>query len=166
MGSFLFFSLLLNVFLASYCVLLWCAFLKSEEFSSSAHDAFIRMRDLYDAQRRKQPTWAGAKRRLAPTSNVIAGPGYDGPGVYVIRCLSRYKIGQSRNVTKRLRSFGTSIPFAWSVYTIIPTAHPEALEAHFHEVLASYRVQGEWFDFGDDLAPLTIVMDRVREEAA
>jgi len=146
--------------------MLWRLFVDAEGFSTQAHNAFMRMRDLYDAQCRKEPSWAGRKRKAIPASNVIPGPGYDGPGIYVIRCQSRYKIGQSRNITKRVRSYGTAIPFEWSTYAIIPTTQPEALEAHFHEELAAYRVQGEWFEFGDNPAPLHVVIDLVRKEAA
>jgi hypothetical protein len=162
----LFMSIVLNLILIFFCGFFWLLFSDAAKCSSTAHDAFCKMRDLYDAQRRKEPSWAGAKRKAIPASNVIPGPGYDGPGVYVIRCQSRYKIGQSRNITKRVRSYGTAIPFDWSVYAIIPTAHPEALEAHFHEELAAYRVQGEWFELGDDPAPLNAAVDRVRNEAA
>jgi hypothetical protein len=166
MDFILFMSVVSNLILLFFCGFFWRLFADAANCSSTAHDAFLKMRDLYDAQRRKEPSWAGTKRKAIPASNVIPGPGYDGPGVYIIQCQTRYKIGQSRNITKRLRSYGTAIPFPWKVYAIIPTAHPEALEAHFHETLAAYRVQGEWFEFGDSTGPLDSEMDRVREEAA
>jgi hypothetical protein len=134
--------------------------------ADSAQEHFEQLRNLYDKHFRQAKAVAAKRRRTPGPRNLVAGPGYDGPGVYILHCQGRHKIGHSSNITKRLRSYGTAIPFSWEVYALIPARQPEALEAEFHERLAVYRVQGEWFDFGSDLTPLNALIAEMRQEEA
>lgn len=73
--------------------------------------------------------------------------------VYLIRAAQFYKIGQSVNPEKRLKSIQTGCPIRCSYLGCIPT--PRHIDAdHFEKVLHSEfavcRTYGEWFELSED----------------
>lgn len=97
-----------------------------------------------------------APERLIPVE-VIGEPTSAPRGgfVYVLKSAYGYKIGRTRSMPNRMRTFGVQLPF---LYTIEMCAwfddHYEA-ESSFHRMFADKRINGEWFDVSeDDLAAI------------
>jgi len=65
--------------------------------------------------------------------------------VYILRAGPYYKIGQSKNVAKRIKQISPKMPFKVSLLYKIYTADRYALEDKLHARYEEYRVNGEWF---------------------
>jgi hypothetical protein len=63
--------------------------------------------------------------------------------VYFIICQDRIKIGQTKNLRKRISSIRTGNPFDMSF--ILALESLPSLEPALHDRFAEYRVTGEWF---------------------
>jgi len=57
-----------------------------------------------------------------------------------------YKIGQSIRPEERIRTIGVKLPYALKVNHVIPTDDMEITECILHDMFATKRVGGEWFE--------------------
>ena len=64
---------------------------------------------------------------------------------------SNYKIGISKNVSKRLESLQTSSPEKLELLFKHPTTESREIEKSLHNLFKYYRIRenGEWFKFDD-----------------
>jgi hypothetical protein len=76
-----------------------------------------------------------------PRSEPIAQPGY----IYLVGGNSVYKIGKSKEIPSRLRSF-LQLPFKTRLIHTIPTSDMVWAENYLHRAFAHCRLNGEWFD--------------------
>lgn len=76
----------------------------------------------------------------------IAVPGT----LYIVRGYDCYKIGIAKDVTKRLRTLNTALPFRLELIHAIDTDDAPLLERRLHRVYraAGKHVNGEWFTLG------------------
>lgn len=65
------------------------------------------------------------------------------PFVYLIEHENKYKIGFSRDINKRMKSFNTSHAIPCKIIGIAPGDLP--LEGALHNKFKDYRLNGEWF---------------------
>ena len=75
-------------------------------------------------------------------------------GVYFIHTpelgdKSRFKIGWSKNIPKRLKELQTGNGFELKLYKCIST-NDRTLETTIHQSLSLYRKQGEWFELSEE----------------
>jgi hypothetical protein len=75
-----------------------------------------------------------------PTSGVNAGV------VYVLKSAYGYKVGRTRNVPARMRAFGVHLPIIYTIPLCAWFADCHQAEKRYHEIFASKRINGEWFD--------------------
>lgn len=75
-----------------------------------------------------------------PTSGLLAGV------VYVLKSAYGYKIGRTRSIPDRMRTFGVQLPFMYSIPFCVWFDDCHAAERRFHDTFASKRINGEWFD--------------------
>lgn len=72
------------------------------------------------------------------------------PGtVYILRAgqTNHWKVGFTRaSVTQRRNALQVGCPFPLEVFSTIASGDVRRLESRFHEHLAAYRSQGEWFE--------------------
>lgn len=76
-----------------------------------------------------------------PRTERYARPGY----IYLVGGGNNYKIGKSKDVPSRLRSF-LQLPFKTRLIHTIPTSDMVWAENYLHRVFAHCRLNGEWFD--------------------
>ena len=69
------------------------------------------------------------------------------PGLYVINIVGSetYKIGFTKNLTARLQTFRTGLPFPIRLKFYVMTQHYEQLEKDIHKLLVLNLIRGEWF---------------------
>lgn len=89
-------------------------------------------------------------RRIASFARVATGKQsfrslHDRPGVYVLACEERYKIGCSSKVRNRVHTIQTCNPFPIVVACVFYTEDYEQLEHRLHARFAMKRVSREWF---------------------
>ncbi len=77
-----------------------------------------------------------------PASN--ARPG-DSGAVYLLRCGSRFKIGCSVAIKKRVRAIQNTLPEPAALVHAIKTDDPLGIERYWHRRFADKRLHGEWF---------------------
>ena len=74
-----------------------------------------------------------------------------GPGVYFVKSVSGHtKIGRSRNIADRIKTFGVKLPFEVKIFHFISTSRCIELEKYFHSRYRDNRINGEWFELSDD----------------
>ena len=78
-----------------------------------------------------------------PTSGAKSGV------VYVLKSAYGYKVGRTRNVPNRMRAFGVKLPFIYTIPLCAWFEDCHAAENRYHELFASKRINGEWFDLDD-----------------
>lgn len=66
--------------------------------------------------------------------------------VYFIKCEFGYKIGMTKKLTDRLRTFGVKLPFDWSLFASIQHERFIEIERELHSKLSHKRINGEWFN--------------------
>jgi hypothetical protein len=93
-----------------------------------------KQQKLYDAE-------------LEPRTERYARPGY----IYLVGGNNVYKIGKTKDIPSRLRSF-LQLPFRTRLIHAIPTSDMVWAENYLHRVFAHCRLNGEWFD----LAPADV----------
>lgn len=71
--------------------------------------------------------------------------------IYLVRSESLYKIGRTKNVTKRFRSYSTENPYDTELVAHIEVEDCHSHERRLHEKYKKYRERGEWFRFPDDI---------------
>lgn len=71
--------------------------------------------------------------------------------VYIVHAVgtSTYKIGISKNPTKRVRDMQTSCPLPLQLISKIRCKDAHAAEESLHALLGKYHVRGEWFTLDD-----------------
>lgn len=79
-----------------------------------------------------------------PTTGPLAGV------VYVLKSAYGYKVGRTRSVPARMRTFGVQLPFIYSIPLCVWFDDHCAAERRYHEIFASKRINGEWFDLDDE----------------
>jgi hypothetical protein len=111
--------------------------------------------DLRDcATMATRPKGAGATRtsRIAPerlNPVEIIGQPASGPlagVVYLLKSAYGYKIGRTRSVPDRMRTFGVQLPFVYTIPFCVWFDDCHAAERRYHDAFASKRINGEWFD--------------------
>lgn len=75
-----------------------------------------------------------------PTSGALAGV------VYVLKSAYGYKIGRTRSVPDRMRTFGVQLPFIYTIPFCVWFDDCHAAERRYHDAFARKRINGEWFD--------------------
>lgn len=65
------------------------------------------------------------------------------PFIYLIEHDNRYKIGFSKNISKRLRSFNTAHATHCKIVAIAPGT--KELEKDLHKKFSTHHISGEWF---------------------
>jgi hypothetical protein len=85
--------------------------------------------------------------QAAPRTERYARPGY----IYLVGGNNVYKIGKTKDIPSRLRSF-LQLPFRTRLVHAIPTSDMVWAENYLHRVFAHCRLNGEWFD----LAPADV----------
>jgi len=67
-------------------------------------------------------------------------------GLYIIKCIDRYKIGIANNLYQRILTLNTSNAFGIDIVNIIPLFNPRKTEKILHNVLSQKLINGkEWF---------------------
>lgn len=70
--------------------------------------------------------------------------------VYLLGGGGYYKIGRSRNVSRRMRQLEIQLPWPVEVLHTIPCEDHHASEKALHERFAGKRANGEWFALDDE----------------
>jgi hypothetical protein len=96
--------------------------------------------DMLPHLRSKEELWPTTHEQPATVESTSQGY------VYLLYGAGYYKIGQTRNIGSRSRSFETQFPFEVSLAHVIETNKPLALERQLHEKFKDKRVRGEWFE--------------------
>lgn len=65
--------------------------------------------------------------------------------IYLIKLLDYYKIGRSKNVSKRLTTMSVKLPFDLELLHAFPANDMYEAEFHLHLQFADKRGKGEWF---------------------
>jgi hypothetical protein len=88
-----------------------------------------------------------APERLNPVE-VIGQPtnGAQAGVVYLLKSAYGYKIGRTRSVPDRMRTFGVQLPFIYTIPLCVWFGDCHAAERRYHDAFASKRINGEWFD--------------------
>lgn len=79
-----------------------------------------------------------------PTTGTKAGV------VYVLKSAYGYKVGRTRNVPARMRAFGVHLPIVYTIPLCAWFDDCHAAERRYHELFASKRINGEWFDLNEN----------------
>jgi len=83
----------------------------------------------------------GKLEKMPAPMQCIAQPGY----IYLVGGNGVYKIGKSRDIPSRMRSF-LQLPFKTRLIHSIPTSDMVWAENYLHRAFAHCRMNGEWFD--------------------
>lgn len=70
--------------------------------------------------------------------------------VYFIKSEYGYKIGKTKDIKKRLNTFGVKLPFDFNLHSYIETKKMDECELFFHDVFNDRRINGEWFNLNND----------------
>jgi hypothetical protein len=70
--------------------------------------------------------------------------------IYFLEAGPYIKIGKSINPDQRLKQISPKMPFDCEFKEIFPSMFMSLAEKLLHQKFKKYRVNGEWFDFGDD----------------
>lgn len=86
------------------------------------------------------------QQQIHDTRFALKGERYARPGyIYLVGGDNVYKIGKSKDVPSRLRSF-LQLPFRTRLIHAIPTSDMVWAENYLHRAFAHCRLNGEWFD--------------------
>ena len=69
--------------------------------------------------------------------------------VYLLSCADKYKIGYSKNVERRIKQLDTR-PYPLTLEAKIYSDVAYDIEQYLHRHLSKYRLQGEWYKFGNN----------------
>lgn len=70
--------------------------------------------------------------------------------VYLVKCQTLYKIGSTKNPTKRLRGLQSSTPFPLELLHTILCRDVRTCEILLHLEFKSKHVRGEWFELSEE----------------
>ena len=77
--------------------------------------------------------------------------------IYIIKCCNFYKIGYSKNPKNRRATIQTHNPLDVILCATLKTEHYKEKEKELHNLFATKRTRGEWFELkNDDLIKLQI----------
>lgn len=85
------------------------------------------------------------KNKISITNNDF---NYNNPGfVYLLKCKNTniYKIGYSKNVSRRVKQLMTNIPYKLNIHHVIETEDMLGLESYLHDLYEDKRMNGEYF---------------------
>jgi hypothetical protein len=71
---------------------------------------------------------------------------------YVVIAGPFFKIGRTKDVTRRIAQLSIQLPFPIQLFKVINTDDAKTLEAMMHRKFAEFRVNGEWFELDRDSA--------------
>ena len=80
-----------------------------------------------------------AKGTIEPVENQNYGH------VYLLRAGDYFKIGQSSDLERRVKSINVALPDKATLEHAISTDDPPGIEAYWHRRFADRRANGEWF---------------------
>ncbi|TXG81253.1 MAG: GIY-YIG nuclease family protein [Spirochaetes bacterium] len=66
--------------------------------------------------------------------------------LYVLQCGTRFKIGVTNNIEKRIASLQTGNPEKIELIHIEERQNPTKAERYLHRCFHKNRLKGEWFD--------------------
>ena len=66
--------------------------------------------------------------------------------VYFIKSEFGYKIGMTKSLDKRLRTFDVKLPFEFKLFCHIASSDYKKIEKDIHIILSEERINGEWFN--------------------
>lgn len=127
----------------------------AELFASTFEDMELRARAeaTHRALVPKGPRPTEAARispeRLVPMEIVgspAAAPTLRSGVVYVLKSAYGYKVGRTRDVPSRMRTFGVHLPFIYTIPLCAWFDHCHEAESRYHARFADKRINGEWFD--------------------
>ena len=91
-----------------------------------------------------------ASERLNPIEVIGEPPNGAKAGVvYVLKSAYGYKVGRTRNVPARMRAFGVHLPIVYNIPLCAWFDDCHEAEKRYHNLFASKRINGEWFDLTD-----------------
>lgn len=99
---------------------------------------------------RRARTSSIALERLNPIE--VIGDPTTGPKagvVYILKSAYGYKVGRTRNVPARMRAFGVHLPIVYTIPLCAWFDDCHVAERRYHEMFASKRINGEWFDLNE-----------------
>ncbi len=70
--------------------------------------------------------------------------------VYLLEGGDYWKIGRAKNPLTRKKMIQLALPFPVRFVCAVFSSDYRAAEKHVHDMLAEYRVGGEWFQFPED----------------
>lgn len=100
-----------------------------------------------------------SKERLLPVE--LVGTPTDSPRggyVYVLKSAYGFKVGRTKNIPHRMRTFAVKLPFFYSIEVCAWFDDHISAESSYHQMFANKRINGEWFDLSDD--DVTLVRTR------
>ncbi|CAM5796926.1 hypothetical protein RFUL19S_04534 [Rhizobacter fulvus] len=116
---------------------------------------------------RPRPVAAGVAHSRIPTGRLlpreVIGEPTDAPrGGYVYVLDSRYgqKVGHTKSMPNRMRTFGVKLPFMYTIPLCAWFDDRITAEAYYHRLFAIKRLDGEWFTLND------VDIDAVRQRVA
>jgi len=68
-----------------------------------------------------------------------------------------YKIGISKDPTKRLKGIQTGNPFKLSIIDTFKTNYAKQVESDYHELFEEYKLEGEWFSLDKEAFTETVL---------
>lgn len=120
--------------------------------AGTVHNHFPRRALLVEALRdwailpENHSYFAIADMLPAPVSTPVELPAHQNYGhVYLLRAGEYYKIGQSSDLEKRVKSINVALPDKATLEHAISTDDPPGIEAYWHRRFADRRMNGEWF---------------------
>lgn len=118
---------------------------------AGSHETIDRASALFDTSLEAERQKAEQKLAKQQTRRRIF-PGY----IYLVSGGGHIKIGKSRDLPARLRSFGLQLPFPVKLIQSYAVQDYSGTEYRLHTMFADKRVNGEWFDLdADDIALIT-----------
>ena len=68
---------------------------------------------------------------------------------YIIRSEYGYKIGMSKSIHSRSKTFNVKLPFQWEFREVYALERYKDMEKMLHELFESKHINGEWFDLSE-----------------
>jgi len=118
------------------------------------YDAFDEL-ELRDHATKPAGQRVSRNRKLSPERlhpiEVIGEP-MTGPKagvVYVLKSAYGYKVGRTKSVPDRMKTFAVRLPFAYTIPICAWFEDCHVAERRYHDIFAAKQINGEWFDVTD-----------------
>jgi hypothetical protein len=93
-------------------------------------------------QRRQEDERANQNARISLTiKEPKKAPGY----IYLIKSGDSYKIGRTKSISSRMKTFGIQLPFPFEIVHMIEAENMYQAEEELHQKYSHCRLNGEWF---------------------